>query len=223
MQPRTSSVIAPLLVCVFASVAMAQTAPASPATDQVPGRGYVSALAGATFSPGASSVFSVEYGDQMRRDVHAYVTFSYFENLMSQAMRDDLTALSGTLSSYSGTPWEFTGRDRGAAFVAGAKYVAPGTTVRPYVGGGLGAISLKRTIVDRYRGDLTTAVFNDFNIGEPGLASTSATKPLVEAGAGVEIAVRHTYVDVGYRYRHAFRLTDAVNVSQLSVGIGYRF
>jgi opacity protein-like surface antigen len=188
-------------------------------------RGYVSVLAGAVSGPPTEPVLSVEYGEDIHRNVQAYATLSYFENLMRQTLRDDLTALGTALSTVTGDPWQLRGRDRGVAFAAGAKYVVGSQRVRPYIGAGAGVINVKRTVIEAHLGDVTAAVFNDFDVGisDLSLASTSITRPLAEAAVGVGIDAGSTYVEVGYRYRRAFRLTDRLEFSQLSVGVGYRF
>jgi hypothetical protein len=196
-------------------------------------QGYIAVLGGAAsgqlggldVGAPAEPAFSVEYGDDVHRDVLAYLTLSYIENLMPQALRDDLDATASALTQLTGAPWTFHGRDRAVVLVAGGKYLIGRQDVRPYFGGGAGIINLRRTIVERNLGDLTTAVFNDFNNGSPdlSLAPAGLTRPLVEAAVGVGISKANTYVDIGYRYRHAFRLDDTLRFGQFSVGIGYRF
>ena len=188
-------------------------------------RGYVAALAGAMSGPPTAPVFSVEYGENIHRNVQAYATLSYFENLMRQTMRDEVTTLGTALSTYTGTPWELSGRDRRMAFAAGAKYLIGSGAIRPYIGAGAGVMNLKRTVTEARIGDVTAAVFNDFDIGEGdlSLATTSLIRPLAEGSVGVGIVAGSTYVDVGYRYRRAFRLTNSLDFSQLSVGVGYKF
>jgi opacity protein-like surface antigen len=188
-------------------------------------RGYVAALAGAMSGPPTAPVFSVEYGENIHRNVQAYATLSYFENLMRQTMQDEVTTLGTALSTFTGTRWELSGRDRGVAFAAGAKYLIGSSAIRPYIGAGAGVMNLKRTVTEARIGDVTAAVFNDFDIGEGdlSLATTSLTRPLAEGSVGVGIVAGSTYVDVGYRYRRAFRLTNSLDFSQLSVGVGYKF
>ena len=163
----------------------------------------------------------------MNRNAQAYIALSYFENLMRQDLRDELTTLGATLTGVTGDRFEFSGRDRGIALTAGGKYVIGdiSATFRPYVGGGGGVINLRRIIAEARIGEVTTAVFNDFLVGEPALAVAprGITRPLAEAVAGVGITAGHTYVDVAYRFRRVFRLDPSLDFSQLTVGIGYRF
>jgi opacity protein-like surface antigen len=144
---------------------------------------------------------------------------------MRQTMRDEVVTLGTRLSTLTATRWELAGRDRAVALTAGAKYLVGTGTIRPYVGAGGGIINLKRTVTEARIGDVTTAVFNDFNIGvsDLSLATRGLTRPMGEALVGVGIVAGSTYVDVGYRYRKAFRLTSGLDFSQLSVGIGYKF
>jgi opacity protein-like surface antigen len=98
-------------------------------------------------------------------------------------------------------------------------------TVRPYVGAGLGTINLNRTVVEAPIGDVTRAVFNDYQLGEPelSLATEGITRPIVEAAFGVGIGAGRTHFDVAYRYRRAFHMSTSLDFSQVTAGIGYRF
>ena len=143
---------------------------------------------------------------------------------MRQSLRDDLDATATRLATLTGDTWSFSGRDRGIALVVGGKYVFGSGTVRPYVGGGAGFINLKRTVFETRLGDVTQAVFNDFELGEPALTAIQAiNRPLVEATFGVGIGTGRTHFDIGYRYRSAYRLATGLEFSQIAAGIGVRF
>jgi opacity protein-like surface antigen len=159
----------------------------------------------------------------MRRDAQAYVSLSYFDNLMREQTRTDLAAVGASLTSITGTTWQLSGRDRGIAATGGAKYVAPLGVFRPYAGGGGGLINIRRTITDARAGDVKQAVFNDFLVGDAELVGIeSSTKPIGEIVAGVGLIFKHTYVDASYRYRKVFRVGD-LDFSQFGVGVGYKF
>jgi opacity protein-like surface antigen len=219
-----SIVLVPVLALAAASTVSAQVV--AQGREAVPDqRGYVSVHGGAVAGLPAAPAFAVEYGDNFHRNGQAYVALSYFENLMKQTLRDDLSTLGTDLSTLTGTPWDLQGRDRGVALVGGGKYLLGSGNVRPYLGGGAGIISLRRTVTEARLGDVRAAIFNDFSVGEVdlSLAPASLTRPLVEAAFGVGIVKGNTYFDIGYRYRRAFRLADNLDFSQLSVGIGYKF
>jgi hypothetical protein len=93
------------------------------------------------------------------------------------------------------------------------------------VGAGVGAINLKRTVVEARLGDVTRAVFNDYQLGEAdlSLAAEGMTRPIIEAAIGVGIGTGHTHFDIGYRYRSAFHMASKLDFSQVTAGIGYRF
>ena len=222
MYATKSLVFAPVLALTLASTAVAQQL-GGPAPVSQP-RGYVSASAGMEFEPPTKPVFSVEYGDDLHRNAQAYVTFSYFENLMKRSFQDELTATATTLTSLTGMPLEFVGRDRGLVFTAGAKYlISASESVRPYIGGGAGVLNIRRTIREPRLGDVTQAVLGDFGLGNAQFTGVSTTKPLVEAALGVGVVAGQTYIDVGYRYRRAFLMDEPIDFSQFSAGIGYRF
>jgi len=224
MQLAKSVSLGSCFVLAFAGSALAQQATqlglAAPPEQGI----YAAAVAGSSFGPPRATTLAVEYGEHIHRNVQAYATLTYFENLMRQDMRDDLSLLSSTLSTVTGTTWDLQGRDRGVAFIVGAKYlVRTGDTVQPYLGPGAGAIGIKRKITEPRVGNVTAAVLTDFGLGELSLTTTGLTRPIVEAAAGVGIAAGRTYVDIGYRYRRAFHMTGPYDFSQLAVGIGMRF
>lgn len=216
-----SIVLVPVLAVVTVGIASAQQA-AQPAPPQ---RGYIAAQAGAASGPPRSTAFAVEFGDNMHRNAQAYVTISYFEDLMRQPLRDELVALGTNLSALTGSRWVLSGRDRGVALTSGAKYLMGSSAVRPYVGAGAGIMNIRRTVTDARLGDVKAAVFNDYAVGDAdlSLAPAAVTRPLVEATFGVGIVKGSTYFDLGYRYRRAYRLGGSLDFSQVSAGIGYKF
>jgi opacity protein-like surface antigen len=187
-------------------------------------RGYVAALAGVEFEPPTRPVISVEYGENLHRDVQAYATFSYFENLMTRGLQDDLTTTAQAITALTGDRVEFHGRDRGLVFAAGAKYlIRASEAIRPYVGGGAGVLNIRRTIQEPRLGDVTTAVLGDFGLGEIEFTGVSLTRPMMEAALGVGVVAGQTYIDLGYRYRRAFHMREQLDFSQFAAGIGFKF
>lgn len=219
---KSLSVFGLVLVCA-APPAFAQ----EPIGPGVRDDGWVSGIAGAAFGSQtqANATFAVEYGDDISRNAQAYLTLSYFENLITQDLRDDLAQLSATLTSTSGIPWNLHGSDRGVTLVAGARYLPVSSgVIRPYVGGGAGVINLDRTIADVRVGEVTTAVLNEFGVGSLSLATKAITRPLIEGSFGVAFYSGPVYVDVGYRYKRAYRINSSqLGFSQGVFGIGYRF
>ena len=218
------SIRAALVLSLVSSVsAFAQGTPSS-AIKAEP-RWYLAAIGGAVSRPAAEPLFGAEIAEHLGRHGQAYLTVSYFENLMRDSLRDALDAKSAELTRLTSDTWALSGHDRGVTVVAGGKYVFGSGKARPYVGAGLGTIHLKRTVVEARLGDVTRAVYNDFDLGEAdlSLATEGVTRPLVEAAFGVGIGTGRTHVDIGYRYRSAFRMATELNFSQVTAGIGYRF
>jgi hypothetical protein len=217
-------VLAPALVLTFAASALCQQVSGVGPISTPEQRGYVAALAGVEFEPPTRPVFSVEYGENLNRDVQAYATFSYIENLMKRGLQDDLTATADLVTRLTGDRVEFIGRDRGLVFAAGAKYLIPASeAVRPYVGGGAGVLNIRRTIREPRLGDVTKAILGDFGLGEIEYTGVSLTRPMLEAALGVGVVAGQTYIDVGYRYRRAFHIGEQFDFSQFSAGIGFKF
>lgn len=186
---------------------------------------YVAAVGGAA-SVGSETIPTLagEYGERVGSHAQAYVNLSYFDDVMTDRMRDNLVAASDAIMRVTGTSRSFSGRDQGLAFTAGGKFVA-GTRVQPYIGAGAGAIHIRRSITESSLGDVTTAFAGQTGFGDGVVSAgfTKATKPLTEVVAGVGFVTRRTYVDVGYRYRRAFHTGTTLDFSQVVVGIGAKW
>ena len=177
---------------------------------------YVEGIGGAALTHEFGDVapaFAVEYGERVHRDVYAYANLRYINDLMSEQMKSSLDAASDL------TGLNVSGRDRGLTFTLGAKYMFPPKwRFRPYVGGGAGAINLKRYIADQTFGDLI--VYD--GILDPG--DRSATFPMGEAIIGFSgSASNRTYVDVSYRHGWAFNTPQSLEFGQLTFGVGVSF
>jgi hypothetical protein len=214
--------LVPCLVLMTATIAAAQQGRvASSPLDN----GYMTGAAGASFSDQRAATFSVEIGESINRRVQAYAAFTYFDDLFNDQAASDLVDLADFLTSISGDPWEFRGRDRGLAFSGGVRYLlSPGPSVRPYVGAGPGILNIRRTITERTLGNVSDPVLVVFGApdGFIDASELSTFRPFAEFVAGVGIASGRTYVDVGYRFRKVFRV-DSFTFSQFTVGVGMRF
>ena len=190
-------------------------------------RGHMTATIGSSFGDRQTPTFGVDLAEHINRHVQAYVSFTYFDNLISDSSQKGLDDLATALTRMTATPWQFTGHDRGLAFSGGAKYLfANGSNVRPYLGAAPGVLNLRRTIVETHLGEISDEVLSVFGAtgGVIDAAQESTYKPTVEFLAGVGIAAgRRTYVDVGYRYRRVFKTDEPFRFSQLNVGVGMRF
>jgi hypothetical protein len=210
-------------------LALAVPARGQDAWSSAPPRGYLTASGGAAFDTNfehpATSV-AVEYGERLHRDVQAYAMFSYVENLMSTRMRSNLTEAGITFTQATGVPWEFRGRDRGLALTVGGKFLMPiAASFRPYVGGGLGVLNLRRRISERDLGDVSESfvLLTGLNDGVIDADRVSATKPLGEVVLGAGGAAGRAYFDIAYRYRKAFHSFEQIHFSQVTAGVGLAF
>ena len=190
-----------------------------------PLRRYIAAFGGIA-DTGSENVPTLagEFGESVTRNSQAYANFSYFDNVMTDQMRANLVAASNYIEQITGVRRSFAGRDRGLAMTVGGKYVV-GTTVRPYVGAGVGGMQIRRTITEATLGDVSQGCAQQAGLGD-GVISAGVTrelKPLAEVVAGVGFVARKTYVDIGYRYRRAFHSVTTVELSQVSVGIGAKW
>ena len=212
----------PCLVLLTAITAAAQGRPASPDLNH----GYMTAGAGASFGDQRAATFSLEIGERLNPRTEAYVAFTYFDNLLSDRAAADLADLSDLLTALNGISWNLSGRDRGLGFSGGAKYVlANGPSVRPYIGGGAGVLSVERKVTEQRLGDITDPLLTTFGApdGFIDVTRVSTFKPMGEFVAGVGLASGRTYVDVGYRFRKVLRAQEAFTFSQFTVGVGMRF
>ena len=107
--------------------------------------GWVSGIGGASFGIAVSPTrpSAVEYGDDVSPHVQAYLTLTYFENVMTQSLQDDMRSLSQELTAFTDTRFTLRGRDQAVTLLAGGRYLVrlAGSSFRPYVGGGGGVIN----------------------------------------------------------------------------------
>lgn len=207
---------------VLAGSASAQQRSTAPA----PLRGYLILGGGASVVPNRSTTISAEIAENVTRKIQVYGNVSFYDNLMTDVARDQLLAAADALTVATGTPWQFTGRDRGRSFSFGAKYLMSSAgTFRPYIGTGIGVINLRRTIIERSRGDLTESFIAQFGSvdGVVDVTQSNTNRPMGEVAAGFGVVIRRGYVDFGYRYRKAFHTGQSFNVSNVSVLAGVRF
>lgn len=220
------------LVCLLAFVAALVGANSAFAQDteadrfrDFPLRRYVAVVPGAAVI-GSQRIptIAAEYGESISRNTQAYITLSYFDNVMTDRMRDNLVAAAQSVRQISGATRSFSGRDQAVSFSGGGKYVF-GTSVRPYLGAGMGSIKILRTITETSLGDVTEAFAQQTGFGDGivSTGSTRATKPLAEFVAGVGFVGRNTFFDLGYRYRRAFHSATTLDFSQVIVGIGAKW
>ena len=192
-----------------------------------PLRGYLIGGAGMAVDPQTTPTLLFEIAENVNRDVQFYFGVGYYDNLMSQDTQDQLDAIARNLTFATGAPWQFSGRDRGRSFTVGAKYLArTGSPVRPYIGGGIGVINLRRTINESTRGNLTNEFAAEFG-GVDDVLDTSQTntnRPLGEIAGGVGVVVRKAYIDFGYRWRSAFHThSQSLNFGSFGVAAGVKF
>jgi hypothetical protein len=207
------------LSCAAGAPAFAQQPPLQPQSKGI----YVAFAGGQILQPTRAAALGVEYGERVGRRALAYASLSYFENLMDSGFDDDLERLSSRLTATTGRSWSLHGSDRGVGFVVGAKAIPATGRTRPYIGGGAGAIAIRRRISDRIGGDVTAATLSEFGIGDSAITNDQITRPLAEAAFGVNFEIGRTHVDVGYRYRRVFQFEGTPNFSQITAGIGINF
>lgn len=222
---KSISLLGMLLV---AAPALAQQQRPAPAPAPRPLRGYLIGGGGASIGPAKTAVtLSAEIAENMTRNIQAYMSAVYYDNIMSDVATNQLAVVGSTLTALTGTPWVFTGRDKARSFTLGARVLVPATSsVHPYVGGGFGALNVRRVINEQSRGNITQAYLNQF--GSPDAVidptNTDTTHPMGEVAAGVGAVVKRAYVDFGYRYRKAFHTgNQSFDISQVGAAVGVKF
>jgi hypothetical protein len=225
MKFLNATILAAVLVVAHATSGMAQQLISTPSSEL---RGYLTGGAGTTTTGSPTTLtLSAEIAENMTSDLQAYMSFWYYDNLLSSAARNQLAQVGSYLTSVTGVPWQFEGRDRGRSFTVGGKFLIPtGTGVRPYVGGGVGALNLRPTITERTRGIVTGPFLTTYGVsdGVIDITQTNTTLPMGELAGGVGIVIRHAYIDVGYRYRKAFHTAGvSFDTSQANVAVGVKF
>src|SRR5215468_9417303 len=103
---KTTSLLLMLLV---AAPAFAQR----PSLAPQPLRGYLIGGGGASMG-GSTAVtaitLSAEIAENMTRNIQAYMSVAYYDNIMSNAATNQLALVGNTLTALTGTPWVFDGR-----------------------------------------------------------------------------------------------------------------
>ena len=214
-----------VVAVLVAAPAFAQQRPA-PAPS--PLRGYLIGGGGASVNTSQTTMaLMAEIAENVRPAVQVYMAAGYYDDVMSQSARNQLTAAGNALTALTGQPWVFDGRDRARYFSVGSKVLVPGTAaVHPYVGGGFGAINFRRTIHEQSRGNITDAYLAQFGSVDGVIDPTQSntTRPMGEVAVGVGAVVSHAYFDFGYRYRKAFHnLNDTFDISQVGAAVGVKF
>jgi len=200
-----------------------------PAPAPRPLRGYLIGGGGASMGSTAQTAvtLSAEIAENMTRNVQAYMSAVFYDNIMSDAAANQLALVGNTLTALTGTPWVFDGRDKGRSFTFGAKVLVPATSsVHPYVGGGFGALNIRRVIHEQSRGNITQAYLAQFGSpdGFVDPTDTDTTHPMAEVAAGVGAVIKGAYLDFGYRYRRAFHTTNqSFEMSQVGAQLGVKF
>jgi len=220
---KSISLVGVLLV---AAPALAQQRPVPNAPR--PLRGYLIGGGGASINTAQTSVMlSAEIAENMTRLVQAYMSVAFYDNIMSDASRNQLQQVGSALTTITGTAWEFDGRDRARTFTFGGKVLVPATaSVHPYVGGGFGALNVRRIIHEQSRGNVTQAYLAQFGSPDGVIdpTDTDTTHAMGEVAAGVGAVIGKAYVDVGYRFRKAFHTGgQSFDISQVGAAVGVKF
>ena len=214
-------------VVVAAGAVLTGSASAQQRSGPAPLRGYLIGGGGAAIEPNRSASISAEIAENVHPNVQIYANAAFYDNLLTDVSRDQLTTVAEALTLATGAPWEFSGRDRGRSFSFGTKFVKASGGMRPYVGAGLGVLNVRRTVIERFRGNLTDSFLAEFGSadGVIDITQTNTNKPLGELAAGVGVVVgRRGYVDFGYRYRKAFHSPgQSFNISNVGIAAGVKF
>jgi hypothetical protein len=224
MPALRSFLLVPCILLLSAATGLAQ-APSGPAPAN-PEHGYIIVFAGGAVSDTTTPTFGVEIGEHVTRQVQAYLTLTYFDNLIRDEAVSALDALAADLTATTGLPWQFDGRDRGLALSVGGKYLfSTDGAARPYIGGAAGFVNLKRTIHEIDLGDVTEDILETYGAPDGGIdpMQSSTFKPMLEAAPGVSFVNGRLYVDVSYRFRKIFRSREPFYVSEVHVGVGMGF
>jgi hypothetical protein len=215
-----------LVMLLVAAPALAQQRP--PVAPR-PLRGYLIGGGGASFGTTAqtSLTLNAEIAENMTRNLQAYMSVVFYDNIMSDTATNQLAQVGSALTTITGTPWVFVGRDRGRSFTFGARVLMPGSaSVHPYVGGGFGALNVRRKIEEASRGNITKAYLAQFGSadGVVDATDTDTTHPMAEVAVGVGAVVRGAYLDFGYRYRQTFHnFGQSFDISQIGGSVGVKF
>ena len=219
-------VVASIVVLGWTSPALGQVFDLQDSGDDPYSRGYFSVLGGRLLDDPESAVFGVEFGERVTGIFDAFLNFTFAKDVMTPRMRLHLQEASAAWTEATGTPWEFTGRDRGLSVTYGGKLLLPRESpVRAYFGLGAGGMWLRRRIVEQSLGEITRDFSRQYGAtdGNVGVGGTYSLKPLAEAIVGVSAGVNRLYVDVSVRRRRTFRTEERIDYTQFAAAAGFRF
>jgi len=232
--PLFEFLIASALTC-FAAPLAAQTPP--PGTPTQPAattsaasssdtKYFAGLVTGAGWAKNASSVFGVEAGARVWRNVDVFAEFAHFSDVVTQAQIDVAAPLVDYLQRTQGKPASADLKMPAFASNFGARWVFEQTSMpyaaKPYALFSLGATHVNREPTFTLGGTDITNSLPQYGITLQSDLTGDETQLSVTGGAGVIVPYRMLYFDLGYRLM-SIRLSEAINVNRLHISIGARF
>lgn len=202
-------------------VAHAQTgAPA--ATDD---RGYIEAVGQSAFGNVTSQNFGAEFGVNLARQLQVFVEAGKTRDVSTKATGAAAQIMAGALAQ-TASDVGFSVKQPVTFVAAGVRFslLPPGESkVRPYVMGGVGVAQVKQDVKFTVAGADVTSNLQQYGIVLGTDLSGSFTKPLVEGGGGVAVAVWKQMI-LDFQLRIGRILADEpITVGRVGLGIGIRF
>jgi opacity protein-like surface antigen len=209
---RVSFILAAMLAIGTAS-AEAQTPVTGPYAEFTTGGAGAGALFGAEVGYGKSAwEFFFETGRML--------------NTKSADMDAAAELIANQYLGASGKPVTFETRQPVNYYDVGARYKFPTSfgRVMPYAALGLGGASVSRSVTFEVAGVDVTNQLPALGVSLGGDLSGSEGAFFFMLGGGAELALRgRFFVDLSYRYGHAFISEGGTNTHRFQVGIGGRF
>ena len=213
---RVSIILAILMV--YATTAGAQTRPAGAAPHEY----FAVVAAGVTAGHAAGGVFNIDLGKHLNAGWDVYLEAGRMTDTRTATMDTDAAVIVGVLG-----PSATVSAKQPATYGAlGVRYKVPTTwRVQPYVGVGIGAAKVTRSVAFAVNGNnVNSVLLETYGVQLGTDLSGSETKALITFGIGAQIPLRGmAFADVSYRFGRVFLSEAGLNTSRVQFGIGVRF
>ena len=178
---------------------------------------YVAGIGGLTFQSATAGLVGAEAGVHLTPNVVVFGQAGLMFDVLPRSVRDDLDDAVVTLEQFTGQRLEFDAKVQATYVGGGVKYLIPlRTHARPYILGGVGAVTYKGSLRERELGDVLDQAIALGAIDEDDVRGTEVG---YEIGGGVMVPAGRAQLDAGYRLLNV----KGVNISRVALGIGLKF
>jgi len=218
---RLAAFAAGCVLSLQAAVAHAQASGTRTTTAPEPAKGYVEAVANATFGNVTSQAYGGEFGYGVTRTAQIYAEVGQVRNAATSTLSNAAQSIAGALTQLQPSAVNYSVKQPYTYFSAGLRYILnTETTLTPYAIAGFGVAQVKKDVSFTLASN--EPVTNYVTLGED-LTGTHTSGLLNLGGGVVWTAWQSLAVDFQFRYHRVFAADEGMNVLRAGVGIGIKF